>query len=101
RLEARLADLDPKDRDGGAHTVRRGVDKLLHPPTGGVQGPAAPPGGGDHAEGVRPPLDLHSVDEEASRAGHSRWARGGATAPPPRRGTSATRSSRPGTRPSW
>ncbi|HJC28986.1 MAG TPA: glutamyl-tRNA reductase [Candidatus Dietzia intestinipullorum] len=66
RLEARLPDLDPKDRDEVANTVRRVVDKLLHPPTVRFKELAARPDGENYAEVVRTLFDLDSVDEEAS-----------------------------------
>ena len=56
----------PKARDEVANTVRRVVDKLLHPPTVRFKELAARPDGENYAEVVRTLFDLDSVDEEAS-----------------------------------
>lgn len=72
RLDARLPDLDPRYRDEMANTVRRVVDKLLHPPTVRFKELASQPDGENYAEVVRTLFDLDrvdsadSVDEEAS-----------------------------------
>lgn len=67
RLEARLPDLDDKVRDEVANTVRRVVDKLLHPPTVKFKELAARPDGENFAAVVRTLFDLdNAVDEEAS-----------------------------------
>lgn len=67
RLEARLPGMDDKVRDEVANTVRRVVDKLLHPPTVKVKELAARSDGEDFAAVVSTLFDLDSiVDEEAS-----------------------------------
>ncbi|AVZ40349.1 glutamyl-tRNA reductase [Dietzia sp. JS16-p6b] len=74
RLESRLPDLDDRVRDEVANTVRRVVDKLLHPPTVRFKELAAQPDGENLAAVVRTLFDLDSVgrldetsvDEEAS-----------------------------------
>lgn len=67
RLEARLPDMDDKLRDEVANTVRRVVDKLLHPPTVKFKELAARPDGENYAAVVRTLFDLDNiVDEEAS-----------------------------------
>lgn len=67
RLEARLPDMDDKMRDEVANTVRRVVDKLLHPPTVKVKELAARPDGENYAAVVSTLFDLdENVDEEAS-----------------------------------
>lgn len=66
RLEGRLPDMDPKTRDEVANTVRRVVDKLLHPPTVRFKELAAQSDGENYAEVVRALFDLDRVDEEAS-----------------------------------
>ena len=67
RLEARLPDMDDKVRDEVANTVRRVVDKLLHPPTVKFKELAARPDGENYAAVVRTLFDLdNNVDEEAS-----------------------------------
>ncbi|WP_314038422.1 glutamyl-tRNA reductase [Dietzia sp. CH92] len=67
RLESRLPDLDDKVRDEVANTVRRVVDKLLHPPTVRFKELAAQPDGENYAAVVRTLFDLdRDVDEEAS-----------------------------------
>ena len=67
RLEARLPDMDDKVRDEVANTVRRVVDKLLHPPTVKFKEMAARPDGENYAAVVRTLFDLdNNVDEEAS-----------------------------------
>lgn len=67
RLESRLPDMDEKVRDEVANTVRRVVDKLLHPPTVRFKELAARPDGEDYAAVVRTLFDLDgNVDEEAS-----------------------------------
>lgn len=58
RLESRLPDLDPKAHDEVANTVRRVVDKLLHPPTVRFKELAAQPDGENYAEVVRTLFDL-------------------------------------------
>lgn len=58
RLDSRLPDLDPHIRDEVATTVRRVVDKLLHPPTVRVKELAASADGGNYAEVVRELFDL-------------------------------------------
>lgn len=58
RLDARLPDLDPRVREEVANTVRRVVDKLLHPPTVRVKELAAQPDGENYAEVVRALFDL-------------------------------------------
>ena len=67
RLESRLPDMDDKVRDEVANTVRRVVDKLLHPPTVRFRELAAQPDGENYAAVVRTLFDLDTdVDEEAS-----------------------------------
>lgn len=67
RLESRLPDMDDKVRDEVANTVRRVVDKLLHPPTVRFKELAAQPDGENYAAVVRTLFDLdRDVDEEAS-----------------------------------
>ena len=74
RLDSRLPDLDDRVRDEVANTVRRVVDKLLHPPTVRFKELAAQPDGENLAAVVRTLFDLDSadrpdvtsVDEEAS-----------------------------------
>ncbi len=67
RLESRLPDMDDKVRDEIANTVRRVVDKLLHPPTVKFKELAARPDGENYAAVVRTLFDLDdNVDEEAS-----------------------------------
>ena len=66
RLDSRLPDLDDKVRDEVANTVRRVVDKLLHPPTVKFKELAAQPDGENLAAVVRTLFDLDNVDEEAS-----------------------------------
>lgn len=67
RLESRLPDMDEKVRDEVANTVRRVVDKLLHPPTVRFRELAAQPDGENYAAVVRTLFDLDTnVDEEAS-----------------------------------
>lgn len=72
RLEARLPDMDEKVRDEVANTVRRVVDKLLHPPTVRFKELAARPDGENYAAVVRTLFDLDDADgptatsEEAS-----------------------------------
>lgn len=70
RLESRLPDMDDKVRDEVANTVRRVVDKLLHPPTVRFRELAAQPDGENYAAVVRTLFDLdNTVDgrsEEAS-----------------------------------
>lgn len=67
RLESRMPDMDEKVRDEVANTVRRVVDKLLHPPTVRFKELAAQPDGENYAAVVRTLFDLDStVDEEAS-----------------------------------
>lgn len=67
RLESRLPDLDDRVRDEVANTVRRVVDKLLHPPTVRFKELAAQPDGENYAAVVRTLFDLdRNVDEEAS-----------------------------------
>lgn len=70
RLESRLPDMDEKVRDEVANTVRRVVDKLLHPPTVRFRELAAQPDGENYAAVVRTLFDLdNTVDgrsEEAS-----------------------------------
>ena len=70
RLESRLPDMDEKVRDEVANTIRRVVDKLLHPPTVRFKELAARPDGENYAAVVRTLFDLDgNVDEEASWAG--------------------------------
>ena len=69
RLESRLPEMDEKVRDEVANTVRRVVDKLLHPPTVRFKELAALPDGENYAAVVRTLFDLDGVDgrsEEAS-----------------------------------
>ena len=67
RLESRLPDMDDKVRDEVANTVRRVVDKLLHPPTVRFKELAAQPDGENYAAVVRTLFDLdRDVNEEAS-----------------------------------
>ncbi|UVE96526.1 glutamyl-tRNA reductase [Dietzia sp. B32] len=67
RLESRLPDMDDRVRDEVANTVRRVVDKLLHPPTVRFKELAAQPDGENYAAVVRTLFDLdNNVDEEAS-----------------------------------
>ncbi|MCT1638686.1 glutamyl-tRNA reductase [Dietzia cinnamea] len=67
RLESRLPDMDDKVRDEVANTVRRVVDKLLHPPTVRFKELAAQPDGENYAAVVRTLFDLdRDVEEEAS-----------------------------------
>ncbi|OAV78894.1 glutamyl-tRNA reductase [Dietzia sp. 111N12-1] len=70
RLESRLPDMDEKVREEVANTVRRVVDKLLHPPTVRFRELAAQPDGENYAAVVRTLFDLdNTVDgrsEEAS-----------------------------------
>ena len=67
RLEDRLPEMDDKTRDEISNTVRRVVDKLLHPPTVRFKELAAQPDGENYAAVVRTLFDLDStVDEEAS-----------------------------------
>lgn len=67
RLESRLPDMDDKTRDEITNTVRRVVDKLLHPPTVKFKELAARPDGENYAAVVRTLFDLDAtVDEEAS-----------------------------------
>lgn len=65
RLESRLPDMDDKVRDEVANTVRRVVDKLLHPPTVRFKELAARPDGENYAAVVRTLFDLDDVDEPA------------------------------------
>ena len=58
RLESRLPDLDPQVREEVANTVRRVVDKLLHPPTVRFKQLAAQADGENYAEIVRALFDL-------------------------------------------
>lgn len=69
RLEARLPDLDPKSRDEVANTVRRVVDKLLHPPTVRFKELASQPDGENYAEVVRTLFDLDRVDATGVESG--------------------------------
>ena len=67
RLESRLPDMDDRTRDEITNTVRRVVDKLLHPPTVKFKELAARPDGENYAAVVRTLFDLDAtVDEEAS-----------------------------------
>lgn len=67
RLESRLPDMDDEVRDEVANTVRRVVDKLLHPPTVRFKELAAQPDGENYAAVVRTLFDLdRDVEEEAS-----------------------------------
>ncbi|KAA0918850.1 glutamyl-tRNA reductase [Dietzia sp. ANT_WB102] len=67
RLESRLPDMDDRVHDEVANTVRRVVDKLLHPPTVRFKELAAQPDGENYAAVVRTLFDLdNTVDEEAS-----------------------------------
>ena len=72
RLESRVPEMDDKVRDEVAKTVRRVVDKLLHPPTVRFKELAAQPDGENYAAVVRTLFDLDgsvdgkNVDEEAS-----------------------------------
>lgn len=70
RLESRLPDMDEKVRDEVANTVRRVVDKLLHPPTVRFRELAAQPDGENYAAVVRTLFDLDTTvdgrSEEAS-----------------------------------
>ncbi|AXG78474.1 glutamyl-tRNA reductase [Streptomyces paludis] len=58
RLEARLPDLDEKQRAEVTRTVRRVVDKLLHAPTVRVKQLASEPGGAGYADALRELFDL-------------------------------------------
>ena len=62
RLEARVPDLDGRVRDEVANTVRRVVDKLLHPPTVRFRELAAQPDGENLAAVVRTLFDLDGAD---------------------------------------
>lgn len=72
RLEARLPELDDKVRDEVANTVRRVVDKLLHPPTVRFKELAAQPDGENLAAVVRTLFDLdnpsHAADSSADNS---------------------------------
>ncbi|WP_354056732.1 glutamyl-tRNA reductase [Dietzia sp. 2505] len=62
RLDSRLPELDDRVRDEVANTVRRVVDKLLHPPTVRFKELAAQPDGENLAAVVRTLFDLDSAD---------------------------------------
>ncbi|MBS4728643.1 glutamyl-tRNA reductase [Mycobacterium sp. SM1] len=62
RLQNRLPDLDPAQRDEVARTVRRVVDKLLHAPTVRIKQLASAPGGDSYAEALR---ELFELDQTA------------------------------------
>lgn len=65
RLESRVSDMDPKTHDEVANTVRRVVDKLLHPPTVRFKELAAQPDGENYAEVVRTLFDLDGDEDGA------------------------------------
>ncbi|WP_214103352.1 glutamyl-tRNA reductase [Acrocarpospora catenulata] len=65
RLTARLPDLDPRQREEVAQTVRRVVDKLLHEPTVRVKQLAASPAGDHYAEALR---ELFNLDPKVPDA---------------------------------
>jgi glutamyl-tRNA reductase len=62
RLDSRLPEMDDKVRDEVANTVRRVVDKLLHPPTVRFKELAAQPDGENLAAVVRTLFDLDDLD---------------------------------------
>ncbi|MDV8001540.1 glutamyl-tRNA reductase [Rhodococcus sp. IEGM 1408] len=64
RFESRVPDLDEKVRDEVANTVRRVVDKLLHPPTVRFKELAAQPDGENLAAVVRTLFDLDNMDDD-------------------------------------
>lgn len=66
RLEARLPELDELTRDEVANTVRRVVDKLLHPPTVRFKQLAAQPDGENYAEVVRTLFDLDGLASDGT-----------------------------------
>jgi len=65
RLATRLPELDERQRDEVAQTVRRVVDKLLHEPTVRVKRLAASPGGDHYAQALR---ELFNLDPKAPEA---------------------------------
>ena len=65
RLDARLPELDLRDRDEVQQTVRRVVDKLLHQPTVRVQELANGPESVDYAAALR---ELFALDPQAVAA---------------------------------
>lgn len=64
RFEARVPDLEQRVHDEVANTVRRVVDKLLHPPTVRFRELAAQPDGENLAAVVRSLFDLDGMDED-------------------------------------
>lgn len=64
RFESRVPELDEKVRDEVANTVRRVVDKLLHPPTVRFKQLAAQPDGENLAAVVRTLFDLDNMDDD-------------------------------------
>ncbi len=68
RLAGRLPDLDERQREEVAHTVRRVVDKLLHAPTVRVKELARRPDGVSYAEVLRELFDLDPQAVEAVTA---------------------------------
>ena len=66
RFDSRNADLDAATRDEVERTVRRVVDKLLHPPTVKFKELAAQPGGDTYADIMRELFDLGSEVKKGS-----------------------------------
>jgi glutamyl-tRNA reductase len=62
RLDRRLPDLGPAEREEVARTIRRVVDKVLHTPTVRVKELAADPGGPTYADALR---ELFALDPAA------------------------------------
>ena len=62
RLERRLPELEPIQRDEVERTIRRVVDKVLHTPTVRVKELAADPGGPTYADALR---ELFALDQAA------------------------------------
>lgn len=65
RLAGRLPDLDARQRDEIANTMRRVVDKLLHAPTVRVKELASSPNGDSYAAALRELFDLDPKAPEA------------------------------------
>ncbi|MGD9619303.1 MAG: glutamyl-tRNA reductase [Mycolicibacterium sp.] len=61
RLDHRLPELGCAYRDEMARTVRRVVDKLLHPPTTQIKNLAGTPAGAGYAEALRKLFELEHV----------------------------------------
>lgn len=64
RLDNRLPELGCAYRDEMARTVRRVVDKLLHPPTAQIRSLASTPAGASYAEALRELFELDHADTE-------------------------------------